>query len=83
MSRILRESFEKTVSRLAKRFKSEISAIRLDIEDNEARINSLPDELKAQVSEFERMMAYKLNHLDKKMARIDQRLRRQSTDQTA
>jgi len=76
MSRILRESFEKTVSRLAKRFKNEITGITLDIEDNETRIEGLPDELEAQVKEFERMMAYKLSHLDKKMSRIDERLDR-------
>ena len=76
MSRTLRESFEKTVSRLAKRFKSEISGIALDIEDNTTRIRELPAELKKQVEAFEDMMAYKLSHLDKKMSRMDERIRR-------
>ncbi len=83
MSKILRESFEKTVSRLAKRFKSEISGIRLEIEDNENRIGGLPEELKVQVAEFERMMAYKLNLLEKKMARIDDRLQRLDAGEAA
>ncbi len=83
MSKILRESFEKTVSRLAKRFKSEVTGIRLDIEENETRIEGLPEELKVQVAEFERMMAYKLNLLEKKMSRIDERLRRLDAGEAA
>ena len=73
MSKTLRESFEKTVSRLAKRFKSEISGIALDIDDNEDRIVGLPDTLKDQVEAFESLMAYKFDHLDKKMSRFDER----------
>ena len=76
MSKILRESFEKTVSRLAKRFKSEIGTISLDIQENEDRIGRLPDDLKKQVKAFENMMAYKLNHLERKMVRIQERLGR-------
>lgn len=75
MSKILRESFEKTVSRLAKRFKSEISGIALDIADNEDRIAELPDALKGQVEAFENLMTYKFDHLDKKMSRLDERFR--------
>ncbi len=74
MSKILRESFEKTVSRLAKRFKSEISGITLDIRDNEDRITGLPDDLKGQVAAFESLMAYKFDHLNKKISRLDERL---------
>lgn len=73
MSKTLRESFEKTVSRLARRFKSEISGIALDIEDNEDRIAALPDALKDQVEAFESLMAYKFDHLNKKMSRLDER----------
>ena len=74
MSKTLRESFDKTVSRLAKRFKSEVSGIALDIDDNEDRIAELPNGLKGQVAAFENLMAYKFDHLDKKIARLDERL---------
>jgi hypothetical protein len=73
MSKILQESFEKTVSRLAKRFKSEISGITLDIDDNQDRIAELPNVLKGQVAAFESLMAYKFGHLDKKISRFDER----------
>lgn len=75
MSKILRQSFEKTVSRLAKRLKGELSGIALDIADNETCIAKLPDELKGQVKVFENLMDYKFSHLNKKMSRLDERLR--------
>jgi len=75
MSKILQESFEKTVSRLAKRFKSEISGITLDIDDNQDRIAELPNVLKGQVTAFESLMAYKFDHLDKKISRFDERFK--------
>ena len=74
MSKTLRESFDKTVSRLARRFKSEISGIALDIDDNEEHIRELPDRLKGQVAVFEDLMAYKFDHLERKIARLDERL---------